>query len=145
MNPTEIPDFEDQFENVSLFIKALRILEIEEVPEDAFSEVSPYTRITTRLDLAGFPDSKDIVGKLDIMFRNQGNDFGLVLSVDMNLRARAIGKEDPADTLCKAVQYLFDWMAKWVDEKDIRDQSGEKFVMPAFLYSRAHFEEVFSR
>lgn len=143
MNSIEIPDFEDQFENVRLFIKRLRILELEEVQKDAFSEVSPYTSIITDLDLSGFPKSKDIVGKLDIMFRNQGNDFGLVLSVDMNLRARAIETEDPANTLCKTVQYLFDWMTKWVEERDIRDQSGGKFIMPAFQYSRTQFEEVF--
>lgn len=48
-----------------------------------------------------------------------------------------------ADTFCKTVQFLFDWTARWAKENDVRDSYGDAFIMPHFLYSRAHFEQAF--
>lgn len=141
--PIEIPAFDTQFEDIHVYIHKLWIVEIEEFDLDFFPKVSPYTSIHHRLEVNGFPSQKDLVGDLDVVFRNQGRDQSLALSLDIGIRVRSNGPTPAADTFCKTVQFLFDWTTDWIKENDIRDKYNEPFVMPIFLYSRAHFEDAF--
>jgi hypothetical protein len=63
--------------------------------------------------------------------------------MDMQVRVRADGGIAAADIFCKTVQFLFDWGAKWAKKNDVQDIYNEPFIMPRFLYSKAHFEAAF--
>jgi hypothetical protein len=136
----EIPYFDAQFEDIHLYINYLIISEVDGIVIEFFPEASPYCNVWHDMSVTGFPSNKDLVGKITLHFRNQGKDQQFGLFMDMNLRVRANGDTKAADTFCKAIQYLFDWVAYWAKENDIRDTSNEPFVIPVFTYSQAHFE-----
>lgn len=138
-----IEPFNDTFEDIRIFINNLQITSFEGVFLDNFPAVTPFTNIWYNMNVTGFPSSKDLVGKLYFQFRNQGEDQEFVLSMDMDARVRASEDTKAADTFCKAVQYMFDWTEKWAKGVDLRDGQGEPFVIPEFLYSKAHFEAAF--
>lgn len=131
------------FEDIHIHVSSLYITEIHEVLMDVFPHSSPYVNIWEDINVNGLPTYKDLVGKLYIFFRNQGKDERLALSLDIQIRVKASGDSQAANTFCKTIQFLFDWTDKWIAENDIRDQYGERFIMPVFLYSKAHFQGAF--
>ena len=143
IGPIEIEKFDAQFEGIHIYVNKLWILLIEDFDLTYFPEISPFTSVHHQLEVSGFPAQKDLIGDLTIVFRSQGRDEGFTLSVDIGIRARSNGPSPTAETFCKTVQFVFDWAEKWAKENDIRDKFNEPFVMPRFLYSKAHFEAGF--
>jgi len=137
-----IDSFNAPFENLHLYFSHLEISKIEGVDLAAFPPASPYCNIWHDLSVNSLNSYRDLVGKVYIFFRNQGKDQTLALSLDCQVRVKAPGDTMAADSFSKLVQYLFDWIGKWVKDNDIRDQSNTPFVMPAFLYSATHFEQA---
>jgi hypothetical protein len=137
-----IAPFEAAIEDIHLYCRKMIVRVIDNVLLDVFREASPYTSVWTSLNVNGLPEHKDLMGSIDIFFRNQGHDNEMALSLEIPVRVLAKGDTPAADTLTKVIQYFFDWATRWVKDNDIRDSFGEPFVMPAFGYSRAHFEET---
>jgi hypothetical protein len=40
------------------------------------------------------------------------------------------------------IQYLFEWTERYVEEKSIKDISGEPFILPKFKYSKDQFTMI---
>ena len=138
----DIPAFEAAFEDIHLYCRKMTVRVIEDVLLDVFPPASPYTSVWSSLNVNGLPDHKDLMGSIEVFFRNQGPDDRMALSLKIPVRVLANGDTAAADTFCKVIQYFFDWAAEWVKDNNLRDSSGRPFIMPAFGYSRAHFEEA---
>lgn len=85
---------------------------------------------------------KEVVGDLQIVFRNQGDDFNLCLFLILSFSAHSKVDENGKSIFCKLIQYLFDWTSIYIRENDIKDSDGKYFIMPPFHYSKDSFWNV---
>ena len=138
----DIAPFETAIEDVHLYCRKMIVRVIEDVLLDVFPAATPYTSVWSNLDVNGLPEHKDLMGSVEIFFRNQDSDDRMALSLEIPIRVLAKGDTAAADTFCKVIQYFFDWATRWVKDNDLRDSSGRRFVMPAFAYSHSHFEQA---
>jgi hypothetical protein len=139
----DIAPFDAAIEDIHLYCRKMVVRVYEDVLLDVFPVPSPYTSIYPSINVNGLPEHKDLMGSIDVFFRNQGPDDRMALLLEIPLRVHANGDTAAADTFCKVVQFFFGWAGEWAKEKDLRDSSGQRFVLPAFAYSRAHFEQAF--
>jgi len=63
-----------------------------------------------------------------MVFANQGAPHpGMALFFEGLFVVNAGIEAEAADTFCKLVQYIFEWINNYVEENDVRDKSGKKF------------------
>jgi light-regulated signal transduction histidine kinase (bacteriophytochrome) len=135
--------FQDKFENLNIYIHQIEVERIDTVIDAVFPYNTPFTGIWNNTNNHFYPpDEKEIVGKIFLMLKNQAEDSKSAIWVDTQFRVSA-NNGTYSDIVCKFVQYLFDWIEKYVRENNIEDVNGTKFIVPGFLYSKEHFENAF--
>jgi hypothetical protein len=138
-----IEPFEAKFEDLEIHVHKAKIEIMKQVNNEAFDKPPAYTTIWEDILPYHVNDEKSLVGRLFIMFRNQGNDFDLALWLEVKLVVRAPATSEMAAIVCKLVQFLFKWMNDYNYNNEIKDKNGERFIVPDFLYSTSHFKPHF--
>jgi hypothetical protein len=141
--PVKIPDFQLNFENIQLFVKDMEIDTVIGMGPEEFKAMIPYSLIRSDMHTSGFVGTKDVVGMIYETFRVDGEEPNMAFEIEAHIRARPKSKSQPADTLNKAVQYLYEWLEIWIKKNEILDTDNQPVKLPLYLYSRAHFEKDF--
>jgi hypothetical protein len=81
----------------------------------------PFSRISHDLHSSGFLGSKDVVGMIYQIFKVDGDQPNLAFDIQAHIRARPKEKSQPADTINKSIQYLYDWFVNWVNKNEISE------------------------
>ena len=82
------------------------------------------------------------MGNVHIMFRNRGDDFSSCLFLTSNLSAQSDIDKNPRSVFTKLIQYLFDWVGKYITDNKIKDATGKNFILPNFQYGRDQFKSI---
>lgn len=141
-NLPEVERFEIKFEGIDIHVHKLDIEIIHEVNPEMFILNTPYTGIWHDTSVHKSFDSKDIVGKVFIIFRDQ-NDYKMALWLETTITVRAAADTLSANTFCKLTQYLFIWLNEYVKANEIKNAKEQLFLMPDFGYSESHFQYAF--
>jgi hypothetical protein len=137
--------FDEKFENIHIYARKIDVQQVTEVNVD-FIHDTPYTGIWSTMYVDGLPLSKNLNGSILLVFRNQGEDLpGMALFLDGTFIVKAGIETESADTFCKLIQFLFDWINLYVDENAIKDNNGNKFIVPDLLYSKERFRFAFPK
>ena len=138
----EMEKFNAKFEDIYIHVHSLDIEQIHEIHPEIFALSTPYSAIWHNMSVNGIPQSKDLVGKIFIVFRDQ-NDYKMALFLEGQIVVKADADSKSANTFCKLTQYLFNWVENYVKDNKIKNANGDVFLVPHFLYSSSHFQGAF--
>lgn len=139
-----IRHIEAKFEDIYIHAHQIEIDKIRQLNEGILTDrITAYSGVWHSTVVNGLPENKNIVGRVYVILRNQGEDFNLALATTWEITVRAAGDTKSAATMCKFLQYVFDWMKLYVKEKQIVDDKGKPFIVPDFLYATSQFEQEF--
>lgn len=139
----DIEPFETKFEDVSIYVHKMKTNLFYEVVGDSADRLSGYTGVWTFHNVTHeFQQGKSIIGDIQVLFRNQGENFNLCLFLITTVSASSPIDKSGRSVFCKLIQYLFDWTNEYVKNKDIKDNTGKPFIMPSFGYSKDMFTGI---
>lgn len=141
--PVIVPDFQLNFENLQVFVTKMEIDTLVGLGSEEFNAMVPYSLISSDLQASGFPGSKDIVGMVYGTFRVEGENPNMAFEIEAHIRARPKSKSQPADTVNKAMQYIYDWVDAWIIGNGVVDNNNLLVKLPPYSHSRGHFEKNF--
>jgi hypothetical protein len=139
----QITDFNANFENIRISANNFTISKTHEVLGEIFTDQIPFSQVWADMSVNGLPGKRNLTGIVSLVLRNQGKDNGTAIHLYSFITIEAAESTKNADNFCKLVQYLFDWVGKYIDENNVLDRTGIKFKVPEFLYSSASFEKAF--
>ena len=87
------------------------------------------------------PERKDIVGEVQVLFKDGGGDIEINLFINCNISAQAGRDSESADTMCKFIKWLFGWTSSYIIENNITDKNGKLFTVPEFKYTKDSFKQ----
>ncbi len=140
----DLPPFEAKFQNLEIHITKLSFEKLNPIPaDDFFNNKTPYSSIF--VDIKDYPETEYIflVGKIYLMLKSQGDKHTSIIFLKTTLSVNATGDKEPANSFCKLIKYLFELTTKYVDETNISDVTGERFVVPTFPYTTESFQSQF--
>ncbi len=133
-----------KFENLEVNIHYVLIEKFSAIPNSNAPEQSPYTGVWEALNWYFYlPSDLHSAGNITIQMRNQNFDEDTILFFTFRIDSKAQNETDKASIFAKEVQYLFEWITEMVERGEITDRKGGKFIVPAYGYSRSHFEAHF--
>jgi hypothetical protein len=103
--------------------------------EPIFTSVSVWGLYTDK------PSRKVMNIDMTLLIRSK-NEMLPVLMLTGTFIVRGIEDLDRQNTYLKLAQYGFELLGNYVKEHDIKDHSGNPFIIPPFLYSESSFEGV---
>lgn len=138
-----LENIQDKFENLDIYIYSIEVEEIKDVNQEMFPFNTPFTGIWHNTNTHFYlPNRKEIVGKIYLLLKSQADKSTQGLWIASKLRVSA--QDDLfANMVCKLIQYLFEIISKYVTDNNVRDDAGNHFVIPSFLYSKSQFEGAF--
>ena len=140
---TDIQPFDTKFEGLSIYLHKVQTNLFYEVVEQSSDRLSAYSDVYTFHTVTHqHQQGKSIVGDIQVMFRNQGENFDLCLFVITTVSASSPTDSSGRSVFNKLIQYLFEWAEKYVKDNDIKDNNGKPFVMPKFGYSADMFKRI---
>jgi len=140
--------FDTKFEDVSIYVYELTIQLFNEVISFGKERITALTSIDAGADVGEnvsvntYQNGKEVVGKIILTFRNQGEDFSLCMYLIIDFSASSPIDNNAKSVCCKFVQYMFGWAEKYVKENNITDKDGKPFVVPSFMYSKDRFVTI---
>jgi hypothetical protein len=133
-----------KFENLEINIHHVMLDKFAAIPNSSAPDQSPYTGVWEALNWYYYvPNDLQSAGDITIQMRNQNFEDDTILFMVFRIDAKAINETDKASIFAKEVQYLFEWVNEKVDNGEITDMKGRKFIVPAYGYSSSHFEAHF--
>ena len=139
----QVEPFEAKFGDVEMKFHNLKLIFLTEVIIEGTPGITGYTGIFHNVEIhQSAPTGKDCAGEIAIMFRNQGKEFSSCLELRCNLVASSKEEKSGKSLFTKMIQYLFEWTERYVEEKSIKDISGEPFILPKFKYSKDQFTMI---
>jgi hypothetical protein len=127
------------FQGLSIYIDQMAIEILGKMPDG----ICPFTSVTHLALFHHSATDKTLVGDVHIIFRSQGEDQNFGIMTMAKLSAKGGIEYSEANIFAIVVQYLFDWTNKYVNEINLLDNKGGKFIVPVYPYSAAHFEQAF--
>ena len=143
METISIPPFQGKFEEIRIIVRKLNLGLIKENITNVATEITGNTSIWQSMSPSYTTTQKNLVGNALFIFRNQSEDFNTAIFLDGSFFIEAPKESEANRTFTNFEQYIFDWVKTYVQENDIRDTNGRKFVVPHFIYSEHHFEHLF--
>src|SRR5690242_17506501 len=143
MQTITMPSFEGKFEEIKIIARKLNVQFIKEAVTTVATQKAGHTSIWQSMSPSYTDTRKNLFGKALFIFRNQGEDFNSTIFLEGSFFIEAPKESDSNRTFNKFVQYIFDWTKTYVQENDVRDTNGRKFIMPHSLYSEQHFKHLF--
>jgi hypothetical protein len=132
-----------QFEDVHVYCHKATVTLIEEVSYLPDAMKPGGAGLWEALSVSRTTKERNLIGKILMIFQNQGENKNLAIFLNGDFILSAPFTVMPADTITKAVQYLFEWINEYVKEVNIRDENNNLFIVPAFHFSRDYFEQKY--
>lgn len=130
-----------KFENIDVYISTVDVFRFEAI--DSKDDVA-FSNILEDVNFHYYAEDEiDFAGRVFVQLRNQSKTGNTILDMQFVLRTKSKGDIDKANTFTKTLQFIYDWVQMEADQGNIANINGERFIVPRFGYSRAHFEKHF--
>ena len=126
------------YQGLSIYIDQMAVDILGKMPDG----ICPFTNVTHLALFHNSATDKTLVGDVHLIFRSQGEDKNFGIMTMAKLSAKGGIEYSEANIFAIVVQYLFEWTTEYVNKTELFDNKGGIFIVPAYHYSAAHFEQA---
>src|SRR3954452_24008243 len=107
MRTITIPSFEAKFQEIKIIVRKLNVQLIKEPVTNLETQKTGYTSLWHSMSPTCTTSQKNLTGNALFVFRNQGEDFNVAISLEGSFFIEAPKESDTNRTFNKFLRYMF--------------------------------------